>query len=120
GQFAHWFLYAEPGERHSYLERALEPAFRGLVTPGRMLPRRHLVRRLAGRARIVVKEVAAVMATVWIYERYRPQTIVVYRHPCAVCLSERERDVDAVGSIREILAQPALRAVLGALADGVD
>lgn len=106
--FAAWFVHAEPRAECPYLERAYTGAVRGLLVPGRAWQRADLARRVFGRPRVLVKGVASVMAAGWLQETYDAKMVSVYRHPCAVALSEHERDVDAPGSRAALLDSPTM------------
>lgn len=51
-------------------------------------------RRLTGKYRVVIKDVATIMSIEWVYRTYSPDVLIIYRHPCSVALSEIERDID--------------------------
>jgi hypothetical protein len=91
-----------------YLERAYSGAVRGLMVPGRAWPRSALTRRVFRNPRILIKGVASVMAAGWVQHRYDAKMVSVYRHPCAVALSEYEREVDAAGSRQALLDSPTM------------
>ena len=106
--FAAWFVHAEPGTDCPYLARAYSGALRGLFVPGRAWRRPDLTRRIFGSPRVLVKGVASVMAAGWLQQRYDAKMVSVYRHPCAVALSEHEREVDAPGSRAALLDSPTM------------
>jgi hypothetical protein len=106
--FAEWFTHAERGAECPYLERAYSGAVRGLFVPGRAWSRSELTRRVFRNPRVLVKGVASVMAAGWVQQRYDAKMVSVYRHPCAVALSEYERDVDAAGSRHALLDSPTM------------
>lgn len=106
--FADWFVHAEPGGECAYLERAYSGALRGLFVRGRAWPKADLGRRAFGNPRVLVKGVASIMAAGWVQQRYQAKMVSVYRHPCAVALSEYERDVDAHRSRLAVLDNPTL------------
>lgn len=106
--FAAWFVHAEPGTECPYLERAFTGAVRGLLVPGRVWRRSDLPRRFFQSPRVLVKGVASVMAAGWVHQRYDAKMVSVYRHPCAVALSEYERGVDASGSRAALLESPTM------------
>jgi hypothetical protein len=107
-EFDAWFFHAEPGTECPYLERAYTGAVRGLLVPGRAWQRPDLARRILGSPRVLVKGVASVMAAGWLQQRYDAKMVSVYRHPCAVALSEHERDVDPSGSRAALLDSPTM------------
>jgi len=106
--FTEWFVHAEPGADCEYLERAYSGAVRGLMVPGRAWQKNDFRRRLFGSPRVLVKGVASVMAAGWVQQRYHARMVSVYRHPCAVALSEYERGIDAVRSRSTVLDSPTL------------
>ncbi len=106
--FARWFVHAEAGTECPYLERAYTGAVRGLMVPGRAWVRSDLARRVFRNPRVLVKGVASVMASAWLQEKYDARMVSVYRHPCAVALSEYERDIDAAASRTAVLDSPTM------------
>jgi len=101
-------VHAEPGTECPYLERAYSGAVRGLLVPGRAWSRTDLARRVFQRPRVLVKGVASVMAAGWLQQNYDAKMVSVYRHPCAVALSEYERNIDAPGSRTALLDSPTM------------
>jgi len=107
GDFDMWFRYLRCGARDELFEQALDAAFRGLPFPGQRWNRARWHRLLPG-YRIVVKEVAAFMAAEWLHARYKPEMLIIIRHPCAVVLSELGQGTPPEDSMREMLGQPEL------------
>lgn len=101
--FDTWFVHAESGAECAYLERAYTGAVRGLLVPGSAWSRHDIPRRVFARPRVLIKDVTSVMAAGWVEQQYDAKMVSVYRHPCAVALSEHERDVDAAGSRAALL-----------------
>jgi len=108
GERFEWFRYVRPGTPDPYLERALDPVFRGLVTPGWTLSRSQYARRWSRSAQLVITEVTAIMSADWVWQRYQPLTLLAVRHPAAIAWSELRRDIDARESVQAFLSQPAL------------
>ena len=102
-----WFRYVPVDGSDAYFERALDGAFRGLLSPGASWMDR-IARRYAPGYRVLVKEVASVMCLEWIAQRYRPKTCVIVRHPCAVALSEFRQGTPIDAPIPALLKQPRL------------
>lgn len=94
GQPGGWFRYLRPGQSDEQVEQACDAAFGGLPFPDRRW-QRGAWRRLVPGYRIVVKDVATLMATEWVAQRYRPHVLVVVRHPCAVVLSALRQGIVA-------------------------
>jgi hypothetical protein len=92
-----WFRYISPGDPDPEFEAIFDPVFRGLPPTGRRWRRAPFHRLIPG-YRLVVKEVAALLSTAWLTERYRPNVTVLLRHPCPTILSELRRDVPAEAS----------------------
>ena len=107
GDYSDWFKYAKPNNRDPYLERTLDPAFKGLITYGSKWLRQPYRRFLPNR-RVVIKEVASFMSIRWVYKRYQPDILLVVRHPCAVALSEKKKNTQIDRPIKEILRQTDL------------
>ena len=90
-----WTRYVRPGDRDRYFEDTLGSAFAGLMTRGGGMSWRDFPARCLNRKRILVKEVAAFLSLDWVYERWRPEVLIVLRHPCAYAASVRALDQDA-------------------------
>jgi hypothetical protein len=68
-----------------------------------LMDHRKVGRRLLGPYRVVVKEVATIMSVDWIRSEYAPDFLVLFRHPCAVALSELQQGIDVEMSKRKLL-----------------
>ena len=104
GDFSHWFRYVRPDGSDQFFENCLDSAFNGLVTDGSnwlKLP----YRRFLPSSRAVIKEVASLLLLEWVYKRYQPEVLFVLRHPCAVALSERNKNTPVERPIKEMLKQ---------------
>jgi Sulfotransferase domain len=107
GDYSYWFKYIKPNERDSYFESCLDRAFKGLITYGKHWLTQPYRRLLPG-YRVVITEVASLMSLEWVYKRYQPKILYVVRHPCAIALSERNKNTPTERSIKEILKQTDL------------
>jgi hypothetical protein len=107
GSLETWFHYIPPGHPDPEFEAIFDPVFRGLPPTGRRW-RRAPIHRLIPGYRLVVKEVAALLSTAWLAERYQPNVVVIVRHPCPTILSELRRDVPAEASRSALLARTGL------------
>ena len=87
-----WTNYVMSGSSDWYYEYCLKPAFKGLVSCGQTWSRHKFLRRLYPDYRIVIKEVATFMSLEWVYQSFKPEVLVVMRHPCGVALSNLERN----------------------------
>jgi hypothetical protein len=111
-----WSRYVPPEGDDPFLATRLEAAFAGrfrrgsgaAAAPATLVPRR--------RVRVVGKEVAAFMSSEWVARRWRPQVLLILRHPAAYVASvERLGQGEAEGArLRRLLATPPVRT--GALA----
>ncbi|MGD8307147.1 MAG: hypothetical protein PVF17_10875, partial [Ignavibacteria bacterium] len=88
GNYSHWFRYVPADSNDSYFESCLDPAFKGLIAAGSTWLKQPYRRFLTGK-RVIIKEVAALLLLEWVYKRYQPDVLFVFRHPCAVALSEK-------------------------------
>ena len=107
GDFDVWFRYLRPGAQDRLFEEAFDAVFHGLPFPGQQWNRAQWHRLLPG-YRIVVKEVAAFMAVEWVHDRYKPEVLMIIRHPCAVILSELGQGTPPERSMMELLGQSEL------------
>lgn len=108
GNFGSWFTYLRPGDRDEVFEHIYDRAFSGLLIPGcRWGWKRHFA-RMFGDYRVVVKEVASIMAFDWVADRYDPDALIIIRHPCGVVSSELEKRTDASRQKRSLLEQTNL------------
>ena len=92
GEEIAWSTYLKPGEIDHYFTPSLDAAFKGLITRGQQWSWSKYLRRITPGYKVVIKEVAAFMSLEWIVERYHPDVLVVIRHPCAVALSNKNRN----------------------------
>ena len=104
---SNWFRYARPGDTDAALASAYDPIFAGLNSPAKAWNRHSWHRWLPG-YRVVVKDVAVLMAAEWLYDRYRPLMLFVVRHPCAVVLSELDQGTPPERSLEAIVRQADL------------
>lgn len=102
-----WFRYARPEDTNSMLARGFDPVFSGLRSPSKAWNRAGWHRWIPG-YRVVVKDVAALMAAEWLYERYKPQMLFIVRHPCAVILSEMRQGTPPQESLKALLSNSEL------------
>jgi hypothetical protein len=107
GDHSHWFRYARPDKGDPYFEACLDNAFKGLLTNRRYLLKQFYRRFFPG-YRVVVKGVAPLMSLEWVYKRFKPEILFIIRHPCAVALSEINKNTPVERVIDEILKQPDL------------
>lgn len=107
GNYSHWFRYVHSDGTDPYFESCLDPAFKGLITAGSTWIMQPYRRFLPG-ARVVIKEVASLLLLEWVYKRYQPDILLVFRHPCAVALSEKNKNTPVDDPIEEILKQEDL------------
>lgn len=99
-----WFKYLRPSTPDREFEAYLDPAFKGLILErGPRFSLRVCLRRLLPGYQIIVKEVAAMMSTEWVWDRYEPKILVITRHPCGVCASEHNKRTPTTESVRAIL-----------------
>jgi len=89
------------------MAEAFDPVFAGLSSPAKAWNRSGWHRRVPG-YRVVVKDVAALMAAEWLAERFDPQILFIVRHPCAVILSELWQGTPAERSLTTILTNELL------------
>lgn len=82
-----WARYVPPGGRDTFFESRLSRSFRGLVEEHDPAPFRALARRWNGPYRVLVKEVATFPSVEWVARRWKPEVVLVVRHPCACALS---------------------------------
>ena len=108
GNYSDWFKYLQPGEDDIFFQKCLDSAFKGLVTCRTNWLIHKPFRRLFRGYRLVIKEVASYMSVEWVYERYKPDVLVLVRHPCAVALSEKKKGTSVERPMLEIMRQPAL------------
>lgn len=90
-----WTRYVPPGGSDRYFQETLGGAFDGLMVRGGGVSWRGLPARVLQRPRILVKEVAAFLSLDWLYQRWKPEVLVVVRHPCAYAASVRALRHDA-------------------------
>lgn len=107
GDYSYWFKYIQPDGKDPYFEGNLDRAFKGLITYGKRWLKQPYRRFLPG-YRIVITEVASLMLLEWVYKRYQPEILFVLRHPCAIALSEKNKNTPLERPIKEILKQPEL------------
>ena len=106
--FSAWFRYIRSDENDPYFERCLDTAFKGLMSYRSDWLKQRAYRRLLPGYRVVVKEVASFMSLEWVCKRYDPDVLVVFRHPCAVALSEKNKKTPIESPIMEMIKQAAL------------
>jgi hypothetical protein len=89
-----WSRYVPAAGHDPYFEDYLEVAFNGLLSKSDRLPWKALLRRLCQSHRIIIKEVATFPSIEWLYLRWRPEVLMIVRHPCDCALSVRKAELD--------------------------
>lgn len=110
-QYDNFLAYTTNNETAGYIKERLDAAMGGyfLADSAVWLSDRQKVKlRLMGDYRLVIKEVATIMCMEWVYRTYSPDVLILYRHPCSVALSEKERDIDAELSRKILLSKDEL------------
>lgn len=106
--YSAWFRYVPPDGKDAFFERCLDAAFKGYISIRAHWLRHRPYRRLLPSYNVVIKEVATFISVEWVYKRYRPEVLIVMRHPCAVGLSEKNKNTPIEHPITEILKQNTL------------
>jgi hypothetical protein len=108
GDYSAWFRYVPPDGNDLFFEECLNAALKGFISVRAHWLIQRPYRRLLPSYSIVIKEVASFMSIEWVYKRYKPEVLIVVRHPCAVALSEKVKNTPVERPITEILKQTRL------------
>ena len=107
-----WSRYVLPGARDEFFESRLERAFSGRFWRGCGVPLRKIGQHLAREpARVVVKEVAAFLSVEWVAHLWRPQIVLIVRHPAAYAASVRNlrQEAEEIERFRLLRDNPVLQ-----------
>ncbi len=96
------YFRLETGQENNYFQQAFDAPFAGRWSPSL---RTKLKERISPRCRIVVKDVWTSICPSWVIDQYKPTTVFIVRHPCAVVASQLERKLDSYHGLNALEKQ---------------
>lgn len=111
-----WSRYVPREGTDPYFEQTLGSAFRGRSWRGCNLKTPASTWLRSKQVRVIVKDVASFASTQWVAETWRPDVLVIWRHPAAYAASVARlaQDERNVKRLRILLATESVRAKLSA------